>query len=174
MMKHTNMKQIGCLLLATSLLVGVGGCGKQHTWGLVEYRTLEVDHVEYRIIWAAKIDQRGRYTFSTLIVSPLAEAAWVGIGSALVPQNVQSVSLQVDDGAGVYAKTNTLYFMRSNWPAEQNGRIVLEKEYLELGIDASRMNTDFRATFDYLCPILEKIIRENVPPQNYEMEEEEP
>ena len=135
--------------------------------------TLEVDDVEYRMIWAAKVDQRGRYIFSTLIVSPLAESAWVGIGSALVPQNVQSVSLQVDNGADVYAKTNTLYFMRSNWPAEQSGRIVLEKEYQELGIDASRMNTNFRATFDYLRPILETLIRENVPPQETEMEEEE-
>ena len=169
MMKPKTINPIGCLLCIAILLVGVGGCGKQHTWGLVEYMTLEVDDVEYRIIWAAKVDQRGRYIFSTLIVSPLAESAWVGIDSALVPQNVQSVSLQVDDMPN-YAKTNTLYFMRSDWPARQGGRIVLEKEYQEVGIDASRMSADFRATLDYLRPILETLIRENMPLQGGEME----
>ena len=71
------------------------------------------------------------------------------------------------DGEKVFAKTDTLYFV-------QEGKIVFEKTYQELGIDASRLNIDSsREILDYLLPILEKLIRENEQPPKPEMEEQQ-
>ena len=69
------------------------------------------------------------------------------------------------DSEKVVAKTESVYIIQ-----DKNKKIVLEKGYQELGIDASRLSTDLIEMRDYLQPILEKLIRENVPPQKHEME----
>jgi len=61
----------------------------------------------------------------------------------------------------VIAKNNTLYFIQDN-------KIILENSYQELGIDAQRLNSDLNTMLVYLIPILEKLIRENVQPQEKE------
>ena len=65
----------------------------------------------------------------------------------------------------VFVKTDTLYFV-------QEGQIIFEKNYQELGIDAERLNANSEAILEYLRPILETLIRENVQPQESDMEEE--
>ena len=172
MTTHTNVKQLGCLVLLTAVLIGAGGCVKQQLYGHYTVMFLEVDDVEYQILWAVRVDGQGRYSFTTLIVSLRAEAGFVGMGSAYTPLNVQIVHLQVDGVNTVVAKTNTLYFTRSNFPAKQSLRIVLEKDYQEVGIDASRLSFNERETLAYLRPILEPLIREHLQPQEPEMEGE--
>jgi len=63
-------------------------------------------------------------------------------------------------------KTDTLYLI-------QKGKIVFEKRYRELGIDASRLSDDNVLVLEYLRPILEQMIREHIQPLEPEMEEEE-
>jgi len=58
-----------------------------------------------------------------------------------------------------------LYFVR-------DAKIVFEKEYSELGIDASRLGGSAHEILEYLLPILEPLIRENVQPQEPEMEKQ--
>jgi helix-turn-helix protein len=70
------------------------------------------------------------------------------------------------DGKKVDAKTETLYFI-------QDKKIVFEKSYKELGIYASLLSDDLEVMRDYLQPILEKLIREHVRPQETETEEQE-
>ena len=68
------------------------------------------------------------------------------------------------DGKRVLIKPETFYYIKDD-------TIVFEKGYQELGIDASRLlGEDGMLALDDLVPILEKLIRENVPPQESERE----
>ena len=156
MIKLTNMKQIGCLLLATALLVGVGGCARQHPGkGAGESWEIKIDGVQYivgRTIWT---DDRKEHVVLSFVYAyrpfvPITMTSSQRIEKSFLPMR--------PNGKQIAPKTDTFYFI-------QDGEVVFEKGYQELGIDASRLDADSEAVFDYLRPILEKLIRENVPPQ---------
>jgi len=154
MMKHTNMKQIGCLILfASALLVGVNGCthvrGGDAGW--IDFR---VDDARYWLYWQADTDRQGRIISSSIVIAPHSEKISVG-----------SATKFASNGKTMATKTNTLYFV-------QEGKIVFEKKYNELGIDTSQFNFDNVPLRDHLRPILEPLIREHLQPQEPEMEEQ--
>ena len=70
------------------------------------------------------------------------------------------------DGKNSDAKDETLYYTL-------DGSKVFEKSYQELGIDASLLTANTDDMLTYLQPILEKLIREHVQPQDTETEEQE-
>ena len=159
MMKHTNMKQIGGLLLATALLVGVGGCGSDHSSSTNGWE-IEVDGVQYSVSWhRGGVERQGQFELSFLTVThvdyPMVTYYGRHRGKVVVPMH--------PDSEKVVAKTETVYFVRDK-------KIIFEKNYRELGIDASRLNADLVEMRDYLHPILENLIRENVQPQEHDTE----
>jgi len=172
MMKYTTIKQIGCLILATALLVSAGGCTvRLETSGFNSYHagstTFEVDSALTHVGWHTLVEKEQEKIILSFVTlqhpysGPKKTTSHRGVHWGDVPEETLPL-----DGKKIVAKTETLYFIRDN-------RIILEKKYPELGIDASRLNADNKAVLDYLRPILEKMIRENVPPQETEMEEEE-
>ena len=161
MTKHTTMKQLGCLLLVTALLVGVGGCMNEQYVRNSCHTYFTVDGKNYSLEVQTEVDRRGNVCTSLIILR--------GSGVPGSSRTETSVRRGVTDatwtlnGKEVVSKTDTLYFI-------QGGEIV-EKNYRDLGIDASRLNAESEVVADYLRPILEKMIRENVLPQETEMEE---
>jgi len=167
MMKQTNMKQIKRLILLTvALLVFLLFCTdvfvKQHR-GLHGGIQFEVDGTKYWVSRCANVDQQGHVASSSLRVS-FRDDQTGGTSEYASRRGTTIVRFHLD-GGDVIAKTDTLYFI-------QNRKIVFEKSYQELGIDASRLNAELDETLDYLQPLLETMIREHVPPQEPETEEE--
>ena len=162
MMKHTNMKPIGCLILATALLIGAGGGDECIHRSSTDGMRFEIDGVEYSVEWTrGGAERQGQFELSFLTVThvdyPMTTYYGQDRGKIIVPMH--------PDSEKVVAKTETVYFV-------QDKRIIFEKGYQELGIDASRLSTNLTEMRDYLYPILEKMIRESVPPPEPEIEEE--
>jgi hypothetical protein len=167
------MKQIGCLILATVLLVGAGGCTVRiETSGFNSYQayagstTFEVDSALTHVGWHTLVEKEQEKIILSFVTlqhpysGPKKTTSHRGVHWENVPEETLPL-----DGKKIVAKTETLYFIRDN-------RIILEKKYPELGIDASRLNADNEAVLDYLRPILEKMIREHVPLKADIMEEQ--
>jgi len=163
MMKYTNIKQIGWLILfATALLIGVGGCTKTYQPPQGVESIFEIDDVQYSVVWYECTDRERQIASSFLIVN---------LGTKLIVLTEYHTNSSGDKGIwtmyspheSIIAKPETLYFVRDL-------EIVFENGYQELGIDASRLSADLDEMRDYLQPILEQLIRENVPPQESEME----
>ena len=147
------------------MLVCVSSCSKkpQELSGGIE---IEVDGVEYRVYRHAIVSGSGRLVyFSTLLVSLSSEPAPIAKRSGESSLSSTIVTAGHTDEERCFAMPDTLYFF-------QEGKIAFEKRYWDLGIDAQRLNADLEEVRDYLRPILEKLIRENVPPQEPETEEE--
>ena len=150
-------------------MVCASGCVREHQGfsfrSESEEVKFEVDEVQYIARRHVGEDAQRRVTQSWLVIYP-----W-SVGYTHSPSLKEETSYQRTvittwdvEGKDVVAKTDTLYFF-------QEGKIVLEKKYQDLGIDAQRLNADIEEVRDYLYPILEKLIRENVPPQEPEREE---
>jgi len=159
------MKQIGCLILATALLVGCSPHGadvfvEQHR-GFSGGTGIEVDGTKYTVFLDSDIDQQGRVALSSLMVS-LQDEQIRSTSNYNTRRGTTIVQIHVG-GQTVVAKTDTLYFV-------QGERIIFEKEYQELGIDAQRLNADLDDIRDYLRPILEPLIREHIQPQEPDTE----
>ena len=123
----------------------------------------EVDGTKYGVYRFATIDkQGGGVVASSLVVFP--SACREGLHWHEDYCGARRTTLLVIRRYPV-AKTDTLYFM-------SEGRIVFEKPYQELGIDAQQLNADNEAVLEYLRPILEKLIRKHITPQPPEMEEQ--
>ena len=178
MMKHTNVKQIGCLLcLAVLLAVCAVGCTKQpQPFERKEQATqfsrgfrIEVDGVSYWTHLQAKlVYEPTRIDSTALLVYPTSEPLLLNwfYTSPSFP-----ITLTINDESPVVIKANTLYFI-------QEGKVAFEKKYQELGIDASRLNVEWNDEYkdfyhEYLRPILEPLIREHLKPQEPEMEAEQ-
>jgi len=167
MTTHTNVKRIGWLILATALLVGVGGCDSTNR-SQSQYTTIyfDVDGVRYGVGLKKYTDRQGKNTTSFMTcVDPASRtgAGFFGDNSRKTPY--REILL---DGKKVVVKPETFYYIKDN-------EIVFEKGYQEIGIDPSRLleGVDNEQTLVYLAPILVQLIRENVQPQEPEMEEEE-
>jgi len=158
-MKPTNLKRIGCLICIAVVLVGVDGCGDVHrssTGGWV----FEVDGVEYSVDWRrGGAERQGQFELSFLTIThveyPMTTYSGRLRGKVVVPMH--------PDSEKIVAKTETVYLVKDK-------KIVLEKRYQELGIDASRLSTDWIDMQDYLNPILETLIREHIQPQEPDTE----
>ena len=152
MRKYTNLKQIGCLICIAVLLAG---CGGQSSIGGAPF---EVDGERYFVHWEIGMQRGHTWAFLTLHLDdhPDRELGYYPYRYAF---------FETKDASSGWATTTTemLYFV-------QDKKIVFEKEYQELGIDASRLSTDQNEMLDYLRPILENLIREHVQPQEPEME----
>jgi len=143
------------------VLLGVSGCerGVRHAsngWGF------ETDGIQYHVSWhRGGVERQGHFDLSFLAVyfdNPMTIAYGSHRGKVFVPMH--------PDCEKVVAKTETIYFIKDK-------KIVLEKKYQELGIDASRLSADQNEMREYLLPILENLIREHIRPQEPEMEEEQ-
>ena len=158
------MKQNLCLkLLAATLVVCTVGCAEQYGRSFSESMEFEVDSVLYHVEWHVWKNRQGQVSASFLTCYrpfyPIIKTHHSRPDKTFVSTH--------PDGEKVIAKTDMLYFV-------QDEKIVFEKTYQELGIDASRLNIDSsREILDYLLPILEKLIRENVRPPKPEMEEQQ-
>ena len=154
-------KQIVCLILATILLVGVIGCKQPPSKFLSGGVEFEVDGTKYWVYRHADVDRHERVVSSSLIVS--LHGGRIGGSSEYSSRRGTTIVQIYDGGQKVVAKTDTLFFI-------QDEKIVFEKKYQELGIDAQRLNANLVEMRDDLFPILEKMIRENVQPQKSERE----
>ena len=158
------MKQNVCLkLLVAMLVVCAVGCAEQYRSSFSETMEFEVDSVQYHAECHMWKNRQGQVSASFLTCYrpfyPIIKTHHSRPDKTFVSTH--------PDGEKVIAKVDTLYFV-------QDGKIVFEKTYQELGIDVSRLNVDGnRAILDYLLPILEKLIRENVRPPKPEMEEQQ-
>ena len=168
MTTQTNLKQIGCLiLLVIVLLVVVRGCAEHHE--RMQYKRMsigtliEVDGVVCSVSLNAPVDRQGQFDYSILLVTLSGEG--ISVGSSSLNERIMWLVLDDDKDDKMLAEKDTLYLV-------QEGKIVLEKTYRELGIDASRLSTDWIDMLNYLRPILEPLIREHVQPQEPEMEKE--
>ena len=142
-----------CITASLLLILCMIGCAKQHT-GLHGTIRFEVDNVVYWVTRYADVDRQGQVATSSLVVRPDSES-YPGSSMEYNSQRGTTIVTFKDDGRDVVAKTDTLYFVRE-------GKIEFEKTYRDLGIDASKLNADLNDMLDYLQPILEKMIRENV------------
>jgi len=187
MMKHANMKQIGGLLGIAVLLAGCSPCKTSksiHPDVDASFGdNFIVEGVAYRstVVYGMK---DGKLMFSLTLVFPDGQHYYPAVRHADgdIKGQIYSQDTRSTINAWYYGdeKTN---------PATHDGRkiadvtfhhvyfldgdkIVFHKSNEELGIDMfGTANTlDKRKK---LHPILEKLIRENVPPQDPEMEEEQ-
>jgi HPt (histidine-containing phosphotransfer) domain-containing protein len=121
MMKHTNMKPIGCLILATALLIGAGGCDECIHRSSTDGMRFEIDGVEYSVEWTrGGAERQGQFELSFLTVThvdyPMTTYYGQDRGKIIVPMH--------PDSEKVVAKTETVYFV-------QDKRIIFEKGYQE-------------------------------------------
>jgi len=179
MMKYTNVRQIGCLLcIAVLMAVCAIGCAKQpqpfeRKEQAIQFGRgflFEVDGVNYWIHLRAKLVYEPlRIDSTALLVYPTSEPL---ILNWFYTTPSFPITLTINEEPPVIIKVDTLYLI-------QDGKVVFEKKYQELGIDASRLNVDWNDEYkdfypEYLRPILEPLIREHLQPQEPEMEEEQP
>jgi len=152
------------LLFSAVLLACVSGCGTDVRIADGD-GDFEFDGVRYHVVWSA---HEGRVAGQKSDVSCLIFYRDDSIRKTLSQiHNRDNVSVTVNPEWGQFiAKTETLYFL-------QDGKAIFEKSYQELGVDASQLYGHHEDVGNYLKPILEKLIREHVPPQDTEMEEQE-
>ena len=132
------------------------GCAKQHR-NLEGAIRFEVDGVKYWVTRYVDIDMQGQVASSSLVVRHDSEPDIGGSTQYNSQRGTTIVTMNIG-GKNVVAKANTLYFI-------QGRKIKFEKEFHDLGIDASQLNTDLDDMLIYLQPILERMIRENVNSQ---------
>ena len=137
----------------------VSGCGKEQD-NFHFAANIVVDGKSYPLYFNADVDRKGRVTASLLRIRPTFGNSYLEIASS----RGTTFTKWIVNGEDIVAKTETLYYFHDG--------VVLEKTYQELGIDLRQMNADAKEILRYLLPILEKLIRENVQPQEPEREEQ--
>ena len=160
MMKQTNIKQMGCLILATALLAGCGTPRSEHlecgVAGFNNYPVVEgVDYQANSIYgWNTKND---RLIYSLTIVSPRSQQYYPVVGRKDGVFDEEGTILSPDvTYRRIVAPFHFVYFI-------DNGEIVFRKSYKELGFEISPPKNPEDARRK-LQPILETLIRENMPP----------
>ena len=157
------------LLLSAILLACASGCGDRHMRSAAVPGFVVVDDVVCTVHWNTEMvwqKERNLLTYITLRHQ----------ATQMPYTHVMGADTVIDTfhlgGKDIIAKKETVYFIH-------NDEIVFEKTFHELGIDLSQFNTDNIGNFsnhtlhDYLQPILEKLIREHIQPQDSETEEQE-
>ncbi len=141
MTKHNCLAFLICVVVFLII-----GCGRQYQRTIV----IEVDGEEYSLCQFGNVNQAGEKISFTALNYP--------DGPVKLMKYSSLAGVEVVTIADKTPKTETLYYVR-------DGKIAVIKTYQELGIDAQKMNADNEEVLDYLQPILEKLIRENVPKQ---------
>ena len=157
-MKKINSLRFLIVLMVVGLTVG---CAKQCQEVLGELEIMKLDGENYSVSLAyLKVDSQGHVISSSTMVWPYDEK---DTGLRVTPHSAQEPKIATIkvDGKERAAKPDTLYFLR-------DGKIKFEKEYRDLEIDIPSLNA---GGLVYLRPILEKVIRENVTPQEDTTEE---
>ena len=152
-------------LLLSAIVLACGCDSKPRLWGELDGHPLEVDGVQYIVKWSTVINRQEQIALSFVtchrVNVSVLYPAWERTGDTFIG------TVRPTIGKDISTKSETLYFA-----CDQH--TVFEKTYQELGIDASRLNTENDdEVLAYLQPILEKLIREHVPPQDSETEEQE-
>ena len=194
MIKPTTMKPIGCLLCIAVLLAG---CAQITTptielppnpeafsvgWNLF----LVVDDITYDTIGNYQLEN-GKLTHSFVLVFPREQYYYFYATRFIDGERKGEIYAQkVGDPSKGYYRISIRHFKGNEKPDDGtmkiadvpfhyvhfigDQKIVSQKSYEELGIDIS----DPKRAFDKenLFPILESLIRENVPPQEAEIEEQ--
>ena len=181
-MEPTTLKQLGCLILAIALLAGCAPSNSIMTVSGGTSRYIIVEGTTYDFgghYWK----QNGKVTHSHIVVFPFGHQHYFPAvrhpnGQAngeiyyqeLTPTGVIIIDRHFRDDREIVEGEKIadvafgyVYFVN-------NKKIVFQKSYEELGIDISDPKNTF--SDQNLLPILETLIRENVPPQEPEMEEE--
>ena len=152
--------------MATALLVCAIGCdqqGRDVSWSgtsLPDGASFEVDAVRYYVHWELINSQKGQILSSFLTLHPHDHS--ISNGKKCQPYRITFFAALRAGGREIEVNgvnTETLYFV-------QDKKVVFEKEYEELKIDASQLTADNEAMLAYLQPILENLIRENVKPND--------
>ena len=163
------MRQIQDLtLLAVALLVCASGCAE-----LSDETKLDVDEFVIGVHQFVKMDDQGQilalpifiYRYCPIFIYPNTYGVFYGWTTIANPNNENLKVKETIGGKDIVLQPNTLLFFRGD-------EKLFEKEYQELGIDAQQLADDQEKIRDYLQPILEKLIRENVQPQEPEREEQ--
>jgi len=157
------MKKINSLrLLIVLMVVGLTvGCVKQHqglAGSVAGGFQFEVDGVMYQGERYATIDAQGNVISSSLMIFLYTESLPIAGWVKDTPNQIRTMATWDADGEKIIAKTDTLYFF-------QGGRVIFEKTYQDLGINTQQFKADTRTLCNHLQPILEKLIRENITPQ---------
>jgi hypothetical protein len=151
------------LLLSVILLTCAGGCTDR---GQILPRTakFDIDGVQYYMHW---IDVCCSYLVLHQVNTDIPVIHEYYRDSVEYGYYHERFCEAVGVDGNVIVKANTLYLIQDN-------KLMLEKSYQELGIDASRLNIENSdEVLAYLQPILEILIREHVQPQDMETEEQE-
>jgi len=124
---------------------------------------ITVDGIDYSATGMARVDSDGKIFLSAIMVYPSFR-----LNGHIAISHIGGVEeILIHDGSGFVEFNDpgcfTVYFM-------ENRRVVFSKTYAELGIDVDK---PFPGEFvtEKIHPILEKLIRENVQPQEPEREE---
>ena len=182
MIKYVNLKQIGCLICIAVLLAGCDSSQQvSHAWRSTVFdNDLIVEGMTYRATSTYGRMKDGSLQYSFTVIFPDGQHYFPAI-RYVDGEIKEKGEIYLEDGGGTkkmvyYDETRPLsgqikvadvpfhvvYFI-------DDGKIVFQKSYVELGFevpDAQSPIADSRR----LQPILEKLIRENVPPQKHEME----
>jgi len=179
MMKHANIKQLGCLILATALLAG---CAPSET--SVPNRP-DVEPFGRSFL----IEGTGYYS-NSIYGYGLKDGNVVYLLTVVVPEGQYYYPIVRFEGGEmkgyIYLNTSDYRDEKTTHGVEEhrkiadvplrhvyfldNDKIVFQKSYEELGIESSVLPNHDEASRK-LRPILETLIREHVPPQETEMEE---
>jgi hypothetical protein len=159
---QTIMQRILCLTL---LLVCAMGCTKPQE-SVQAYASsggsFNVDGIWYYGQLSAAIG-RQRHVVSSSIVIWLNSERQLSTRWSATPH--RTLVVYGADEEKTVIKADTLYFF-------QEGKVAWGKAYRELGIESEKLTVPVNINCDYLQPILEKLIRENVKSQETEMEVE--
>jgi len=148
------MRQHLFQLFMFTLLVGITGCDAPYRNSLSESWDFSIDGTKWILVLTADVDEQGNRVASSLLIHPVihfTDGNTITISDANHRHFRDNITTEV----------NSLYFIREGE--------TIEKKYHELGIDASRLTAD-QAMLDYLRPIFETLIRENVKPPERETE----
>ena len=152
-------------LWAVVLLLCVSACSKRHQ-ELSCKTELDVDEFIIGVHQFVEMDDQRQvlaspifiYRYSPIFIYPNTHGVFYGWATTSNSNNENLTVKETIGGKEIVLQPNTLYFFRRD-------EKLFEKEYQELGIDAQQLTDDQEKIRDYLQPILEKLIRENVSPQ---------
>ncbi len=147
------MHKVAIFPVVMLLLIPITGCKEQYV-SLTVAHTFSVDGVKYYAFRMDSIGTAGRS--SSLWVCPSSEKGNLVLNKEIASQQGTTNRTMTINGKTIVPQNFTVYFVHEN-------KIAFEKSYQDLSIDTSKLNSDHESQRNYLQPILEKLIRENVP-----------
>ena len=181
MMKYTNIRQLGCLFCFAILLAGCSDSVMSIDGGTNRYIVVEGVTYDFGCYYWL---QNSKLTHSHIVVFPFGHQHY--FPAVRHPKGQAKGEIYYQDLTTAVAKIVDQHIYNDRQAVEgekiadvafgyvyfiDNKRIIFQKSYAELGIDVVNPKSAFDK--ENLFPILEKMIRENVPPQEDIMEEQQ-